>query len=341
MMALGTAPQVDAPEPIPTAIEQALIERACSSVRPGPTLETDRHAQCLDVQLASLRADFGRDLRRLSASERSLLDSTCSRLQSTHGSEAYLTCLADQLTALRTRRTRAKGAAAELAPAAVPLAGAPSPDTSPAPQTSSRTSLIIGGVILTIAAIAAGALVVLKGRRVRRRCRECGAMVTDSGDLCSNCRHAAAEALRRVATERLAQERAADEQQRKRRAQEEEQRRQAAQQEEDARLRVLEEAREREREEEARRREAEDALRRSLAATAVESPPVEEEFDPYVVLGVPRDTTQERIRAAYEEAKSKYDHEHVAHLGVDIQDYYETKAQAVARAYQMLAGMML
>ncbi len=336
MMALGTAPQVDAPAPIPTAIETALIERVCSGVAPGSTIETDPHARCLNAQLASLRADFGRDLRRLSASERSLLDSTCSRLQSTHGSEAYLTCIANQLTALRNRRTRTKTAAVDSAPLPAPLASAPPPKTAPAPQASSRAELIIGGVLLAIAAIAAGALVVLQSRRKRRRCRECGAPVRDSGDLCSNCRRAAAEALRRVATERLAQERAADAQQRKLRAHEEEQRRQAAQQEEDARLRVLEEARQRD--EEARRRQAEEALRRSQAAAAVESRPVEEEFDPYVVLGVPHDTTQERIRAAYEEAKSKYDHENVAHLGVDIQDYYQAKAQAVARAYQMLAG---
>src|SRR4051812_21299606 len=97
MMALGTTSQVETPEPSPTAIEQALIERACYGVPPALTLtlETDPRAQCLSAQLASLRADFGRDLRRLSASERSLLDSKCSRLQTTHGSEAYLTCIAD------------------------------------------------------------------------------------------------------------------------------------------------------------------------------------------------------------------------------------------------------
>jgi hypothetical protein len=175
---------------------------------------------------------------------------------------------------------------------------------------------------------------VVKGRRVRRTCRECGAVIADSGDLCSTCRHAAAEALRRAATERLAQERALDEQQRKARAQEEERRRQAAQQEEDARLRALEEARQRD-EEKTRRREEEEALRRSHAVPVSQ---MAEEFDPYAVLGVPHDTTQERIRAAYEEARSRYDRENVAHLGVDIQEHYQAKAQAVDRAYQMLAG---
>jgi hypothetical protein len=175
---------------------------------------------------------------------------------------------------------------------------------------------------------------VIRSRRTRRTCRECGAVVPDSGDLCSTCRRAAAEALRRVATERLAQERAADQELRKLRAQEEEQRRQTARQDEDARLWALEETRQRE--EDARRRQAEDALRRSQATTVV-SRPVEEEFDPYAVLGVPRDTTREEIRAAYETARSKYDSENVSHLGVDIQEHYQAKAEAVDRAYQMLA----
>jgi hypothetical protein len=341
MMALGTAPQVDTPDPSPpTAIEQALVERACSGVTAGRTFENDPHAQCLSAQLVSLRNDFGRDLRRLSASERNMLDSTCSRVQTSQGREAYLDCITGQLTALRNRRNRAKGAAAEPTPLAAPLGNAPPPETTPAQQGSPRTAMIIGGALLTIAAVAVGALVVIGNRRKRRTCRECGAAVPDSGDLCSNCRRSAAEALRRVATERLAQERAADEQQRKQRAQEEEHRRQAALKEEEARLRVLEEARQREEEarrrEEEARRQTEETLRRCQVAS-VESRPVDE-FDPYAVLGVPRDTTQERIRAAYEEAKSKYDHENVAHLGVDIQDYYQAKAEAVDRAYQMLAG---
>src|SRR5436190_1197242 len=123
MMALGSSPQVDTLDPgPPTAIEQALTERACSGVASGRTFEADPHAS------------------------------------------------------------------------------APLLEASPAEQTPSRVPVIIGGV-LAIAVIAAGALVLLRNRRERRTCRECGAAVPDSGDLCSNCRHAAAEALRRVATE--------------------------------------------------------------------------------------------------------------------------------------------
>jgi hypothetical protein len=171
MMALGSAPQVDTPDPSPaTAIEQALIERACSSVASGRTFETDPHAQCLSAQLASLRADFGRDLRRLSASERNLLDSTCSRVQISQGREAYLDCISGQLTALRNRRNRAKSTAPEPAPLAAPVASAPPSAAPPAQEaSSSRGGLIVGGALLTIAAIAAGAFVVVKGRRARRK----------------------------------------------------------------------------------------------------------------------------------------------------------------------------
>jgi hypothetical protein len=342
MMALGSAPQVDAQDPNPpTAIEQALIERTCSAVPSGRTFETDPHVRCLGAQIALLRADFGRDLRRLSTSERNMLDSACSRLQTTQGREAYLDCITGQLTALRNRRNRANRAAAEPAPLAAPPPSALPPEAPPAQPASSRRGMIVGGALVVIAVIAASAFVVIRGRRARRTCRDCGAVVPDSGNLCATCRHAAAEALRRVTTERLAQERAADEQERRQRALEEEQRRQAARQEEDARLREHEEARQREeearqREEDARRRQAEDSLRQNQR-TAV-SHQAQEAFDPYAVLGVPHDTTPERIRAAYEAARSKYDEDSVAHLGVDVQEHFRAKAQAVDRAYQMLAG---
>jgi preprotein translocase subunit Sec63 len=56
------------------------------------------------------------------------------------------------------------------------------------------------------------------------------------------------------------------------------------------------------------------------------------------VLGVPRDTSPERIRAAYEQARLKYSEDTVAHLGADVQEHFRAKAEAVDRAYQMLAG---
>jgi preprotein translocase subunit Sec63 len=62
----------------------------------------------------------------------------------------------------------------------------------------------------------------------------------------------------------------------------------------------------------------------------------EDVFDPYAVLDVPGDASKEAIHAAYLEAKAKYDPDHVSHLGMDLQEHFKLKAQAVERAYQML-----
>src|SRR5262249_129015 len=106
------------------------------------------------------------------------------------------------------------------------------------------------------------------------------------------------------------------------------------QQEEEARLR--EQERLRQREENARQKQQEDAVRRTHLPTPPS--PVEEEFDPYAVLGVPRDTRPEAVRAAYEQARLKYNEDSVAHLGVEVQEHFRAKAEEIDRAYQMLAG---
>src|SRR5437867_4143840 len=80
-----------------------------------------------------------------------------------------------------------------------------------------------------------------------------------------------------------------------------------------------------------REREQEDARRRSQAAVVSE-----EAFDTYAVLGVPKDASKEAIGMAYLEARSKYDLDHVSHLGVELQKHYKARARAVDRAYQML-----
>ena len=41
-----------------------------------------------------------------------------------------------------------------------------------------------------------------------------------------------------------------------------------------------------------------------------------------------------RARTAYEQARSKYAADQVAHLGVDIQEHFKAKAEAVELAYQ-------
>ena len=61
-------------------------------------------------------------------------------------------------------------------------------------------------------------------------------------------------------------------------------------------------------------------------------------FDPHAVLGVSPDANRESIVSAYEQAKSKYDAEQVAHLSAEVQEHFRQKAQAVERAYQMLTA---
>jgi len=327
MMALGQEPPVSTPEPAPpTALEQALIEHICSRVM------TDAHQQCLSASLASLRADFGRDLTRLSSAERRTLDSVCNRIRTEQGRDAYLECLGNQLVVLRNRRRPAKPAVPE-APALPPPSTSeppanPAPPARPAPSWS--RVWIGAAALVTLFAAAGGAFLTVKARRVKpSKCRVCGEDVQEAGDLCQKCRREAADALRRAAAERADHERAQQDEQRRRREDEEEQRRHKARQEEDARLQHEEEARQRE--ESARQQEEEDARRRSQPTVVAE-----EEFDPYDVLGVPRDASKEAIHAAYLEAKSKYDLDNVAHLGSELQEHYKLKAQAVDRAYQML-----
>src|SRR6202171_3583589 len=123
VLALGAGLQVGAPDPGgPTAIEQALIEHACTLTL-TQAAETAEHQQCLSAQLLSLRADFGRDLSRLSVPERKTLDSVCSKIRDARGREAYLECLSAQLLVLRNRRARSNPAPSEVAAMPPPPVG--------------------------------------------------------------------------------------------------------------------------------------------------------------------------------------------------------------------------
>jgi preprotein translocase subunit Sec63 len=52
---------------------------------------------------------------------------------------------------------------------------------------------------------------------------------------------------------------------------------------------------------------------------------------------VPRDASTEDIGVAYQEARLKYDPDHVTHLSIDVQEHYKAKAEAVDRAYLKLS----
>ena len=211
----GAGVQVDTSDPgNATAIEQALIEHACSATRSPGAPDTDAYHECLSAQLLSLRNDLGRDLGRLSSAERRTLDSVCSDIRAAGGREAYLECLSARLTSLRNRRKSATPAPSPGTALTPPPVIAPASPAPPVRQASSRSSgLWIGATLLTLCAAVGGVLFAMRARHVPRRCRGCGD-VPESGDLCQKCRHEAAEAVRGAALARADQQRAQAEEER-------------------------------------------------------------------------------------------------------------------------------
>jgi hypothetical protein len=336
VMAFGAEPQVGRADPDgSTVIEQALIEYVCGATRSARARVTDAYDACLKARLLSLRADFGRDLSRLSASDRKMLDSVCSNPRATRGRDAYVACLSAQLVVLHNRRIRANPAPVEATdPPPESVSVPPESPALPALQESeSQVGLWIGATVFTLFAALGGVLVAAKARRAaQRKCQVCDKDIQESGDLCQKCRHEAAEAVRTAATERADQRRAQEEVHRRHSEHEEEQRLEKARQEAEGRLRQEQEqeARVRQREEEARERQVEEARQRSQVDIA------STEFDPYAILGVPPDASKEDILAAHQAAKLKYDPDQVSHLSAEVRDHYKAKADAVDLAYKKL-----
>ena len=330
-------PRVAADPAVPTPLEGAIIEYLCGALRPGGTIETPKYLECRDQQLTSLRADFGRDLRRLTPAERAKLDTVCDGLRATRGQDAYVRCLSDQLTGLRGRGSRAKPDAAAPAPNPTPPpASDPAPVAPPpaAPPSSTVSGVWIGAALLAFAIVAGGTFVALKARRTFGTCRTCGRKLEERGDLCHTCRHDAAETLRRASAERAGQTRAHDEEQRRRAARELEQQERAR--DEEARRRELEQSQQEQarQQEEARRRRREEEASERRAVSVVADP---NEFDPYAVLGIPKGASAVDVETAYREAMAKLDPELVSGLGADLQEHFRKKGEAVQRAYEMLA----
>src|SRR3954451_21183873 len=91
MATAASAQQVETAEQSPpTPIEQALMEHVCSVVPAGAGPESDRYLACLGKQLLSLRTDFGKDLGRLSVSDRKAVDTACNEVRAASGRDAYL-----------------------------------------------------------------------------------------------------------------------------------------------------------------------------------------------------------------------------------------------------------
>jgi len=338
VFAVGMGPQVDRPEAeVPTAIERALMERACVATE-TVSAQSDGHQHCLDAKLLSLRSDFGRDLSRLSAPDRRRIDGACSGLRALDQREAYLDCLSAQLTVVHNRQNRGKTQASEeavVAAAATPETAALSASQQMPRASSWGVFALVGGSAAGVLIVGGVAFVALKSRRTIHPCRVCGVVVVDS-DLCPTCRHEAAEARRRAAGERAHTQKALEEAERRQRESETDERDRKARDEEEALLRELELAHQRQEEEERHRQVQATA---SIASTP--SPATVEEtgrFDPYVVLGVPSQAGPDTIRAAYQQAMTKYDPQLVEFLGDEAQAHFKTKAQSIERAYHMLSG---
>jgi DnaJ-domain-containing protein 1 len=346
VFAVGMGPQVDGPDAeVPTAIERALMERACVATE-TVYAAIHSHQQCLDAKLLSLRGDFGRDLSRLSAPDRRRIDAACNSLRASDQREAYLDCLSAQLTVVHNRQSRGKTPTTEeavVASAATPVPTALAASQQIARASSWGTFTIVGGFAAGLLIVGGVAFAARKSRLTTHPCRVCGVVVADS-DLCPTCRHEAAEALRRAAGERAQTQKALEQEERRQRESDAEERDKKARDEEHARLRELELARQRQ-EELARQQQEEEELQRPAQATvsvaAAASPASVEEadvFDPYLVLGVPSEADPDAIRAAYQQAMTRYDPQLVEFLGDEAQAHFKTKAQSIERAYQMLSG---
>jgi hypothetical protein len=347
MLAVGAlAPDIRAQgvdAAIATPIEQALIEQACSSP-PAIAINPDKHDECLQQKLNSMRADFGRDLSRLTSADRRKIDAACDPVRGAGGREAYVSCLASQLAAVHAGWSRGRGAATETAPAVPPSAAEQAvvltPSSGGGSQASSRTWLVVTLALMTLGAAAGGLVFALKAQpRAPRVCRVCGTSVEGAGDLCAPCRHEAAEALRRAVSERAERERMNETQEREQRERDEEDRRrhalaeEAAQRQQQDLIRQAEEATQTA-EEEARRHHAEDAEAQRQAAS-IDDDAV---FDPYRVLEIPSDANADAIQVAYARAKAKYDLREVEGMGDEIKQHYSQKALAADRAFLMLTA---
>ena len=322
---------------VPTAIEEAIMEHACGSLHPVGTLETDAYLECRNRQLVSLRADFGRDLRRLSSAERRTIDAACTSLRASQGQDAYVECLTAHLAPLRGRGNRPAPDAAAAAAGTAPPSPAPPPvEALPAGPPASRVSGVwfAAALVAVVVVAAGGAFVTVNARRKLGACRTCGVKLLERGDLCQKCRHEAADALRRATAERADQARAQEDEQRRQAAQEVEQ--QQARDEEARRQQREDAQREQARQEEERAQRQRDDEAQQQRQVERGAPP--DEADPYAVLGLPDDASAADVETAYKMVRSKFDLDLVADMGVELQEHMKRKAEAVERAYETLVA---
>lgn len=303
---------------------------------------SDAHEQCAALQFQALRAEFGYNLGRLSATERGKVDSTCSRLRRPENVDPYLNCVTALLVAVREQRRGADGIAPGTSALSFGVPSLPARPSAPAPAPR-HVSLIVASVFGFAVVIAAGAAGVVRVKKASRHtprvCQKCGEALNAAGDLCASCRHDAGIAAKQAIAERAAEERAEQERLRRERESAEERQQQLERQ-------AAEQAAELERFEQARRHAEQNRRDSEPVAVSVPSKPIgadvedppASELDPYAVLGVSREASRQEIDNAYCAAASKYDETQVAHLGDAVQAHYRAKAEAVEQAYRTLTG---
>jgi hypothetical protein len=242
----------------PTALETMLAQYVCDLPSSTGPVDDSAREQCTGAQRQTLRAEFGYDLSRLSIAERGKVDAACSHLRAKVEVEPYLKCLAYGLASIRPGWAPEQLTQLSLAPA-IPVA-TPKPNTATTPRRSSVFAPVLAGAALAVVGVAA-VVVMTRRRRPARLCRECGTAAEGTGDLCPDCRHRAAAALKQANIDRAENELAEQNAQCRRQAEEDERQRQ-------------------EEEREARRLQAE-AARQAAEAQA--------RSRPLVVLGTPDD----------------------------------------------------
>ena len=60
--------------------------------------------------------------------------------------------------------------------------------------------------------------------------------------------------------------------------------------------------------------------------------------DPYQILGVPRNASQQEIKSAFRKQAQRYHPDRVSHLGEEFQQLAKEKFQEIQKAYETLSG---
>ena len=324
-------PDAAAPDP-PTRVEEALIQYRCDASS-GAADALDPGSQCLSLQLASLRVDFGYNLGRLAAADRKKIDAACPSPGRPETRDAYVRCLDANLRAIHDRSLVATP------PSAADEASAPAPSIVGTVQADSRSrstartivELTLGSGVLLVAGIGT----VMMRRRwtppvAAHACRVCGVTRFDGGDLCPTCRHEVAAAARQAAAERRTEIG-------ERRTEVGEQRTEGGEQRAEEPVEIAP----------AVVVEATPAAHETrpeqpshVSSDFVISPPPDaaepRPSNPYTILGVSPQSNADEIRAAYQAALERYDESAVSFLGNDVQQHFAAMRRAVEEAYHAL-----